>query len=305
MAPVSDVTFRKMRFDIDDSVPFQWNAANPASGLMSNVISLFAVGFERYIVLAVKDALNVIDDADLRAEAEVFLAQEAQHSAAHRKHVNALIAQYPALGVTLDRVISSYEDLYATNPLQFHLAYIASMEATFPPLFTFMIEKRDLLYHGDCRVASLFLWHYVEEIEHRSSADIIFDGVVGSRWYRVRALPRSMAHIGQIARLITDGIREAVPADDIGVPPEAATLVMWRTELLEHLPLVNRFFSAGYPTVFRDISGRRLLKLVAGLVRSQLPTHHPADVAAPDWFHTWMASHAAGEDMAHYFGVAV
>jgi hypothetical protein len=33
--------------------------------------------------------------------------------------------------------------------------------------------------------------------------------------------------------------------------------------------------------------------------------HHPAGVAAPDWFHTWMASHAAGEDMADYFGVAV
>jgi predicted metal-dependent hydrolase len=107
VAHVSDVTFRKMRFDINESVPFQWNAANPASGLMSNVISLFAVGFERYIVLAIKDALQVIDDADLRVEAEVFLAQESQHSAAHRKHVNALVAQYPALGATLDRVIGS------------------------------------------------------------------------------------------------------------------------------------------------------------------------------------------------------
>lgn len=300
MALVSDVTFRKMRFDIDESVPFQWNAANPASGLMSNVISFFAVGFERYIVLAAKDALRIIEDADLRAGARVFLAQEAQHSAAHRKHVNALIAQYPALGTTLDRVIAAYEDLYAAKPLKSHLAYIASLEATFPPLFTFMIEKRDLLYHGDCRVASLFLWHYIEEIEHRSSADIIFDGVVHSRWYRLRTLVTSMTHVGQIARLITEGIGAAVPADDIGVPPDAATMDMWRTELLAHLPVVSRFFHTGYPTLFRDVSGRRLVKLVAGLVRSQLPTHHPADVEVPGWFHTWMASHAAGEDMAHY-----
>lgn len=290
-----------MRFDVDESIPFRWNTANPASALMSNVISFFAVGFERYIVLVVKDALKVIEDADLRAEAEVFLAQEAQHSAAHRKHVNSLVAQYPKLAETLDRVITSYEDLYAAHPLNFHLAYIASLEATFPPLFTFMIEKRDLLYDGDPRVASLFLWHYIEEIEHRSCADLIFDGVVGSRWYRLRTLRTSMGHVSEVAAMIADGIRDAVPAADIGVPADAATVAMWSIELRQHLPVVKRFFDPGYATAFRDVSGWRLLKLVAGLARSQWPTHHPADVAVPDWFHTWMASHAAGEDMAHYY----
>lgn len=86
-------------------------------------------------------------------------------------------------------MIDSFEQLYSCQTLPFHLAYIASIEATFPPLFRFMIEQREHLYNGDCRVASLFLRHYVEEIEHRSSADIIFDGVVGNRWYRLRALP--------------------------------------------------------------------------------------------------------------------
>lgn len=303
MGLVADVTFRKMRFDIDASIPFRWNSTNPASALMSNVISFFAVGFERYIVLVVKDALKVIEDADLRAQAEVFLAQEAQHSAAHRKHVNSLVAQYPRLQETLDRVIASYEELYADKPLNFHLAYIASLEATFPPLFTFMIEKRDLLYDGDCRVASLFLWHYIEEIEHRSSADLIFDGVVGSRWYRLRTLRTSMSHVSEVATLIADGIRDAVPAGDIGVPADAATVAMWTIELRQHLPVVKKFFHPGYSTAFRDVSGWRLLKLVAGLARSQWPTHHPADVAVPAWFHTWMDSHAAGEDMAHYYGV--
>ena len=302
--PVPSVAFRKMRFDIDESVPFRWNSDNPAAALMSNLISFFAVGFERYIVLVMKDALAVIDETELRAEAEIFLAQEAQHSAAHRKHVNSLIAQYPKLADTLAEVIASYEALYAAQPLKFHLAYIASLEATFPPLFTFMIEKRDLLYDGDSRVASLFLWHYIEEIEHRSCADLIFDGLVGSRWYRLRSLRTSMAHVSQVATLIADGIADAVPAEDIGVPVEAATVAMWSIELRQHLPVVNKLFNPAYPTTFRDISGWRLLKLVAGLVRSQWPTHHPADEKVPDWFHTWMASHAAGEDMAHYYGRA-
>lgn len=35
---------------------------------------------------------------------------------------------------------------------------------------------------GDARVASLFMWHFVEEIEHRSSAPILYDAVVRDRW---------------------------------------------------------------------------------------------------------------------------
>ncbi len=297
------VTFRKMRFDLDSSVPFQWNQANPASGVLSNAISFIAVGFERYIVLAVKDALTLMTDSQLREEAEIFIAQEAQHSAAHRKHVNALIAQYPGLADTLRQVIKAYEDLYAAKPLEFHLAYVASLEATFPPLFTFMIEHREQLFNGDSRVASLFLWHYVEEIEHRSSAAIVYDGVVDNRWYRVRTLPTSMSHIVAVTGLIVDGFRSAVPAQDIGVDPGAATVGMARGELMSRLPFIGRRHGSAQSPVFQGIPTSALLKLVAGLVRSQLPFHHPGSVRAPAWYQTWMTSYTAGEDMAHYFGI--
>jgi len=300
---MTGVEFRKMRFDVDATVPFQWNVANPASGLLANMISFIAVGFERYIVLAVKEALKVISDQELREEAEVFLAQESQHSAAHRRHVNGLIAQYPGLADVLDGVITSYEKLYAAQPLKFHLAYIASLEATFPPMFSFMIHNRDRLYYGDTRVASLFLWHYVEEIEHRSSAEIIFHGVVGDRWYQLRMLPRSMSHVAHISRLIADGFASAVPSQDMGVDSRAATGAIWRTEALSRAPVLRRLFPPRYPTMFDGIPTHDMLKLVGGLMLSQVPTHHPGDVKAPDWFHTWMQSYSAGEDMAHFYGV--
>jgi len=300
---MSEVEFRRMRFDVDDAVPFQWNTANPASGLMANMISFIAVGFERYIVLAVKDALTTITDPELRSEAEVFLAQEAQHSAAHRRHVNALIAQYPGLSDVLDGVIGSYEELYRRRPLKFHLAYIASLEATFPPLFSFIIENRDRLYYGDTRVASLFLWHYVEEIEHRSSAEIVFDGVVGDRWYQLRMLPRSMTHVSGIARMIAAGFRTSVPAQDMGADPAAATGAIWRAEAITRIPLLRSIFRVPCAPMFVGIPTRQLLKLTGGLALSQVPTHHPGDVRVPEWFHTWMDNYAAGADMAHFYGI--
>ncbi len=43
-----------------------------------------------------------------------------------------------------------------------------------------MLDNEETLFRpGDDRVASLFLWHFVEEVEHRSSALMIYDAVVG------------------------------------------------------------------------------------------------------------------------------
>ena len=288
-----------VQFDVDKAVPFQWNPENPASGLMANSISMIVVGFERYIVLATKEALKLHLDPEVREEAEVFIAQEAQHSAAHRKHVNSMIAQYPGLSDTFNRVNKSFEDLFAAKPLEFHLAYIAAIEATFPPLFTFMIEHRDKMYGGDSRVASLFLWHYVEEIEHRSSAGIIYEGIVGDPWYQLATLPHAIAHMNDLGRIVADGFSASIPVEDLGVDPRAA---IWRTELLRRIPLVRHFAKHNTPGIFRDIPTREIVKMVVGLVKSQNPYHRTGDFAPPPWFHIWMDSYEAGEDMAHYVG---
>jgi hypothetical protein len=52
--------------------------------------------------------------------------------------------------------------------LEFRLAYIADTEATFTPAFKLMLDNEATFFQpGDDRVASLFLWHFVEEVEHR------------------------------------------------------------------------------------------------------------------------------------------
>ncbi len=302
---MTDVTFRKMRFDIDASVPFQWHPANPAAGVMANAISFIAVGFERYIVLATKEALKTsIADAELQAEAEVFLAQESQHSAAHRRHVNALAQTYPGLAGVLDRVIESYERLYEAEELKFHLAYVANIEASFPPLFSFFIERRDVLYSGDARVASLFLWHYIEEIEHRSSADIIYEGVVGSRGYRLSTVRRTWQHLMQMLDIVLEGFDEHVPGADIGLEIEAFRRVLAPNEFVYRIPLVRSVLAPAEQQMLGGVSTWRMLRMLGGVVLSQMPGRHPRDFPVPDWYHTWMRDYAAGSDMAHYYGAA-
>src|SRR5690242_8134486 len=164
-APMTDLHIRKIDFSFDETVPFQWLPSHPKFGLMANAISIIAIAFEKFIVTSTRRAIPLIKDPAVAEEAEAFLRQEAQHAKNHRKHVAALVGQHPGLQKTVDAAVASFDRIIETEPLEYQLAYTADLEATFTPIFKVMLDHEDTLFHpGDERVASLFLWHFVEEV---------------------------------------------------------------------------------------------------------------------------------------------
>ncbi len=165
-----------------------WQPANPNFGLFCNAFTFIAVPFERYIVSAVRKAQDKLnEDPEVASEADAFLRQEAQHAAAHRKHMIALIQRYPELEQCYEDACTAYDKLIDEQPIEFHAAYIANLEATFTPLFKVILDNRDSLFGGgDRRVASLMMWHFVEEIEHRSSGLLLCRHINPNPWYRVK-----------------------------------------------------------------------------------------------------------------------
>ena len=188
---MTNLVVRKIPWEFDASVPFMWQPANPNFGLFCNAFTFIAVPFERYIVNVVRKAQDKLnEDPDVAAEAEAFLRQEAQHAAAHRKHMIALVQRYPELERCYEDACRAYDDLIDEQPIEFHAAYIANLEATFTPLFKVILDNRDSLFGGgDQRVASLMMWHFVEEIEHRSSGLMLCRHINPDPWYRVQAHP--------------------------------------------------------------------------------------------------------------------
>ena len=162
------------------------------------------------------------------ATAELFLAQgwevvatmrtpQAHTMPVHdRLHVLALTRQYPGLGEISAEIERRFDHLLDSEPLAFHLAYAADIEATFTPMFNVWLRHRDGLFdNGDPRVAPLFLWHLVEEVEHRSSAYVVYNAVVPDRWYRLRVLP---VRPGDTVTLVVSKGPEpiAIPSDVVG-----------------------------------------------------------------------------------------
>jgi predicted metal-dependent hydrolase len=297
---MTDLEVRRPKFDFTGDVPWVWHPENPAFSFFMNATSIIAICFEQMIVAAVQEAKPGMTDAEVAAEATAFLRQEAQHSSSHRKHVNALIKRYPGLQQTFDEAMACFDTLTATRSLKFRLAYIADLEATFTPSFKLMLDNEATLFRpGDDRVASLFLWHFVEEVEHRSSALLIYDAVVGDNWYRIRALPGVVKHLLQVMSVIADGVNTHVPLSDRRV--DARTLLPAYGALQNLKRKLPSAAGADVPSAFGTVPRKQILVAAGRVLLSQTPYHKPEHEPLPQFADQWFARWKRGEDVARWY----
>ncbi len=300
---------RKLRFGFADyDVPFLWNVSDPTFSAATNALSFLFLGIEKLITITVNEAMPLIKDPSVYEEAEAFVRQEGQHSMAHRQHAKALIRSHPALDATLDEVIGEYGRLATTTPLEYRLAYIADMEATFTPAFKLILDNADTLFApGDDRVASLLLWHFVEEIEHRSSALIIFDSVVGNPWYRMRLAPAVFGHATSVVVKAAEGFNKHVPLEDRRVDAMSMFGQYWKVALVQRFPSLQNLLAVDIPDngpyvrPYRQVPLREQLAAVYGVVRSQIPGHKPVKQKLPALAAEWFARYEAGYDVTRWY----
>lgn len=303
---MTELVVRKMPFEFDATVPFMWQPANPSFAVFCNAFTFIAVPFEKYIIAALRQAKDrLAEDPAVAAEAEAFLRQEAQHASAHRKHMLALIERYPGLEECYESTVRGYDELIQAHPVEFHAAYVANLEATFTPLFRVILDNRDSLFDGgDRRVASLMMWHFVEEIEHRSSGLILYQHLVKSPWYRVRHTRQTFRHVGALSKNIAVSFDEHVPFEDRGVSAQEVLSSALTGELKYRGPGGRRRRArAGSPaTMLQAVSTKQLTSMLWRLLLSQTPNHDPADQPLPDWFDTWVREYDRGTDMTMFYG---
>ncbi|OCB30845.1 metal-dependent hydrolase [Mycobacterium malmoense] len=300
---MTELEIRRMRFDLDGDVPFNWNADNPAFSTYMNMVSIMAICFEKMIVSTVREAMPHIADTAVADEAEAFLRQEAQHANAHRQHLRALIRNHPGLQETLDEAVASYDHLTDTAPLKFRLAYIADLEATFTPFFKMLLDNEATLFRpGDERVASLLMWHFVEEVEHRSSALVVYDAVVNDKLYRMRVLPRVVRHLLHVSTRLLESLNVGVPLSERGVDArDFAPLRGIRVRMRDRICERGKTASQRVKPALNTVPWRQKLSAFARVMMSQTPLHDPAKEPLPKFAGAWFRRYNQGDDVCHWY----
>ena len=266
---MTELVVRRIPFTFED-VKFLWNPANPEFSLLANVLTFQTIGFERFICKSMHEALPQITSKDIHDEIKSFTTQEMVHAQAHLKHARSIIDLYPKLQDALDESLADFDALWAARDLDFRLAYSATIEATSLPLYKVMLTHRNKMFAGgDSKVVALLIWHFCEEIEHRSSALLVYNHVVGRPWYRLRVFAEVGQHLAANMTRIVDRFAEHVPGvAALDIRRATAQIPFWARA-----------------------------KMVTSLLTSQLPWYRPEADRLPEYYRIWMQRYEAGEDM--------
>lgn len=277
---MSNLTVRKIPWDFTD-VPFIWNPDNPEFSTTIIRFSFAAVAFEKMLCKAFRQVHSLIEDPELQAENRLFIRQEAVHNEGAERHIAELIKRYPGLADTRENAIEYWDRLLVEHGLEYCVCFLAALEGTFTPTGKMIIENRETLFGGgDARVASMWLWHLSEEIEHRSTALKIYNHVYNKPFGRVHFVTAGTVRrfFKGFNALVMDGIAEHVPEED-----RAQSTGRHRMGL-DRIPRWERWMVA--LKVFRSVT----------------PWHDPQDQPIPEFGVKLLADFDAGKDLTQYYG---
>ena len=180
----SDIQPRRMDFQFDPDMDKYWFGGDQFKSLLLTALSCTFPEGERFFVRSVRHYQKAISDPKLREEVKGFSGQEAHHGNEHEVF-NALMQEK---GIPTRKV-----EEFVLNGLKMQgkwlsperqLAKTCALEHFTAMLAELLLGNDDFLAGMDERMKPLWLWHAVEESEHKSVAFDVYQDQVGSYWIR-------------------------------------------------------------------------------------------------------------------------
>lgn len=175
---------RRMDFRFDPEMPRYWFDGSQFKSILLTALSCTFPEGERFFVRSVRHYQPLLRSARLREEVKGFIGQEAHHGNEHEVF-NALMQKR---GINTRKVedfvyhgirwqekhMSPARRLAKTCALEHFTAMLAEALLAYPEILEGMHED----------MVPLWLWHAVEESEHKSVAFDVYQEQVGSYWTR-------------------------------------------------------------------------------------------------------------------------
>lgn len=190
---------------------------------------------EDFFVRSVRRFRDQVSDPELKRQVAGFIGQESVHGREHRVFNDRLAELgYPTKRVerfvrraiaTRERVLNPTSNLAATAALEHFTATLAELVLTSE-------ETRDLF--GEPAVRDLFVWHALEESEHKAVSFDVYRAVGGSE--RTRVMTMKFIRVGFIAGLAVQIVLSLLGDRETYRPGRLRS--SWRR--VRHSPILSR-----------------------------------------------------------------
>ncbi len=199
----TDVKVRRVDFDYPtDGMPRHFVGDDI---VMSHVVAMLSAMFpdgEEFFVRSVRNVRDRVTDPTLKTQVNGFIGQEAMHGREHRDF-NERLADlgYPTRGVEkmVERGLRFREKIQSKKA---NLAVTAALEHYTATLAETLLSSEDARrrLEGVPEVQSLFLWHALEESEHKAVAFDVYRHVGGTE--RMRRVLMNVTTVAFLLALI-------------------------------------------------------------------------------------------------------
>lgn len=180
---------RRKSFEIEAALATDWHGGSAFITAWFNAMSmLFPLG-EKFFIDSVRHFADDIEDPKLTREISAFQAQEATHRRQHQRY-NELLCELRGYDLERierperERIDWAYRELSARR----RLAGTAASEHLTAILADEMLTRKEPMAGADPAIAELWLWHGIEETEHKAVAFDVHVAVGGTIGERRRAL---------------------------------------------------------------------------------------------------------------------
>lgn len=189
--PANTLTITPQRMDFDFAgVPKHWFDNDPVLTHFLNALSLTFPDGERFFVDSVRAFRDAVSDPAQQKEISGFIGQEAMHSLEHDTFNKMLATQgyreQAEGGQKLARYLIKQGNERLSDKQK--LAATAALEHITAILANRLLKDPALLDSMDPAVRELWMWHAIEEIEHKAVAFDLYQDVCGDYRLRVRIL---------------------------------------------------------------------------------------------------------------------
>lgn len=178
------IPVRRMDFEFDDSIPKYWFGGDPLPTMVLTGLSCTFPEGERMFMRAVRHFEPFIKDPELKKQVKAFIGQEAHHGKEHQEFNDMMgrkglpiaeIEKFVKTGISREEEWFSPERMLAkTCALEHFTAMFAET----------LLEYPEIIEEVDERLKPLWLWHAIEESEHKAVAYDVYQDQVGSYWIR-------------------------------------------------------------------------------------------------------------------------
>lgn len=179
---------RRMDFSFSETPKYWWDGQPFMTHFMNNLSSLFPYG-EKFFVDSVRAVRERIQDPQLQKDVSAFIGQEAMHSKEHAAY-NEYADEHGIDLETLElRIKVLLESISKVTTKKHQLAITCALEHFTATMAEQLLKREDLSSQMKSdKMYKLWMWHAIEENEHKAVAYDVYQQVYGGYFTRTAVM---------------------------------------------------------------------------------------------------------------------